>query len=226
MTLCARNGSSGKTIAPPSMSTNAVINKTTSLPILYLLARLAQCCGWCAAADHAGNRDDGEDVRNHRDELRWNYLCGLQLDLQRLRGGEQQTGYSGARRIPASEDNGCESDESSSRRHRIGELVLVERQIYTAQRGKSPRRDHRDVAHAVHRHADTRRRLWMLADGAHAQAEPCPVDHEREHRHHSESEPHHRIREERPIPAAGRAAEPDHARRIRTRTKRELQKKS
>src|ERR1035437_4110039 len=129
MTFCARNGMSGKTMAPPSMSTNAVTNSTTSLPIRPLVARLAKCRWRPASAHHACHRDDGQYVRNHRHELRRNDLRRLQLDLQRLRGGEQQAGCTSAQRVPAPKDNRREGDKPAPRGHRVGELMLVERQI-------------------------------------------------------------------------------------------------
>src|ERR1019366_3181749 len=128
MTFCAKKGRSGNTMAPPSMSTNAVTSSTTSLPMRPLVARLAKCRWRPASAHHARHRDDGQDVRNHRHELRRNDLRSLQLDLQRLRGGEQQASYTRTQRVPASKDNRRKGDEPASRRHRIGELMLVERQ--------------------------------------------------------------------------------------------------
>src|SRR3954465_13658517 len=99
---------SGMIISTPTMSMNAVIISTVSLPtsvlrlaaalgnaggfdsVIRLFGDLAQRCRRDRAADDAGERDDGERVRDHLDELRGDRLRALQLNLQRLRRREQQ----------------------------------------------------------------------------------------------------------------------------------------
>ena len=84
-------------------------------------------------------------------------LQALQLDLQRLRGREQQAREAGARRLPPAEDRRGERDEAAARGHAVGELVLVERQVRAAERRRA-RRDSSTASQRtrVDRHADRR----------------------------------------------------------------------
>src|SRR3954463_10056895 len=107
-------------LLPPSV---AIAGSTPSFD-----RRLAQCRGRYGAPDHASKCDDREHVRYHLDELRRDGLRPLQLDLQRLGGGEQQTRQPGPDRVPSSEDRRGERDEAAPRGHAVGELVLVERE--------------------------------------------------------------------------------------------------
>src|ERR1051325_1163676 len=120
------------------MSTNAVTIRTTSLPMLVgtLLRHLTEGRGRHRASDDAGERDDRERVRNHLDELRWNDLRALQLNLHCLRAREEETGEPRARRIPPSENRRGQGDESASGGHLGAELMLVERKVGAAQRGQ------------------------------------------------------------------------------------------
>ena len=87
-------------------------------------------------SNHSRQRDDRQNVRDHLYELGRDHVVALQMDLHGLRSREQQTCCACAQRAPSPEYHGRNGDESSARGHLIGELVLVERQIYAAQRGK------------------------------------------------------------------------------------------
>ena len=54
-----------------------------------LLRHASKGRGRHRAPDHAGERDDRQGVGNHLDELRWNELGALELNLERLRRGKQ-----------------------------------------------------------------------------------------------------------------------------------------
>src|SRR3954471_18128920 len=132
------------------------------------------------ASDYPRQRDDGEYIWDHLDELRSNGVRSLQLDLQRLRRGEEQAGERGAHRIPSAEDNSGDGDEPATRRHLVGELMLVEREIHTPERGENSGDGYGNVPHALDAHSDTFRRVGMLTGRAHAQPERRVVNHERD----------------------------------------------
>src|SRR4051794_20704863 len=111
------------------------------------------------APDYPGQRDDGEYIRDHLDELGSNGVRSLQLDLQRLRGGEEQAGERGADGIPSAEDNSGDGDESAARRHLVGELMLVERQIHTAKRRENSGDGDGEVSDALDADTDAFRRV-------------------------------------------------------------------
>src|SRR5438045_4912315 len=112
----------------PAMSMKAVIIRTTSFPI-FLVGDPAQCRWRPHPADDAGERDDGEQVRNHVDELRRDELPGANLDLQRLRRGEEKTGDGSPAGMPPAKDSRGQRDEAATGRHLRRELVLVEREV-------------------------------------------------------------------------------------------------
>src|SRR5687768_10553758 len=85
------------------------------------------------APDDAGERDDREEIRDHPHELRWERARALEMDLQRIRGREEEARECHAHRIPATEDHRRERDEPTSGRHLVGELMLVEREINAAE---------------------------------------------------------------------------------------------
>src|SRR3954471_19481235 len=96
----------------------------------------AKRCGLYRPSDHASQRDDGQDVRDHLNELRRHELQRLQTDLHRLRSREKETRNINTFGVPLAEDDGSERDEATPGRHSVGELVLVERQVRAAQRGR------------------------------------------------------------------------------------------
>ena len=90
-------------------------------------------------------------------------LRSLQLNLQRLRGGEQQTRKRRAKRIPSAEDRRRERDESAARRHLRAELMLVEREIGAAERREHAGERRREISNACHVDSDRDRRRGMFA---------------------------------------------------------------
>src|SRR6186713_472837 len=103
------------TINSPTISMKAVIIRIHSLlrlPADNAIAlmypsfdrRLSQRGGRHGAPHHSRERDDRQRVRYHLHVLRRDGLRSLQLDLQRLRGGEQQARETSARRIPPAKD--------------------------------------------------------------------------------------------------------------------------
>src|SRR5690349_5685533 len=116
----------------PAMSMKAVIISTTSFPI-FLVGSPAQRRWRTHPADDAGERDDGEQVRNHVDELRRDERATLELDLERLRRGEEEAGDGSPARVPAAKDSRRERNEAAARRHLRRELVLVEGEVDAAE---------------------------------------------------------------------------------------------
>src|SRR5690349_14196696 len=104
-----------------------------------LLGRSSQRGWWHGPAYDAGERDNGQQIRNHLDELRWNELRSLKLDLQRLGCGEEQACQAHARWIPAPENRGRERNEASSSRHLIRELMLIEDEIHATETSEHSR---------------------------------------------------------------------------------------
>src|SRR5215217_101486 len=87
-----------------------------------LLRDLAERRGRHGATHQSRKRNDRQSVRDHLNELRGDELRTLELDLECLRGGEEQTREPCAHRIPATEDRRGECDEATTSRHLIGEL--------------------------------------------------------------------------------------------------------
>src|SRR5215218_4851896 len=117
---------SGITMRSPTMSTNAVMIRASSFLNMVLLGLLAQRSRRNCPAYDPRESDDGEEVRDHLDELRWDELIALKLNLKRLRCGEEQTRECCTNRIPTSEDDRGDGDESAAGGHLIGELMLIE----------------------------------------------------------------------------------------------------
>src|SRR5688572_27928503 len=99
------------------MSTKLVMMRTNSFPLVIaenlprtpdgiLVGRFSESGRRDRAADDSRERDDCQYVGNHLDELRWYRVAALQLDLQRLGRGKQQTRERGANRIPSTENHG------------------------------------------------------------------------------------------------------------------------
>src|SRR5688572_9042105 len=101
--------------------------------IIGLVRRPAERGRRHRAADDTGERDDGEDVRDHLDELRGDQLQTLELDLQRVGRREEEAGEGDALRIPLAEDDRGERDEAAPRGHAVAELMLIEREVRTAE---------------------------------------------------------------------------------------------
>src|SRR3977135_183682 len=97
-------------------------------------------------------------------------MRSLQLYLQRLSGGEKQARQTGPDRIPFAEDDRGEGDEATSRRHAVGELMLIEGEIRAAKPCDNAAGHNGDVANPSDGNADRCRRLWVLAHSAHAQS--------------------------------------------------------
>src|SRR5436309_11564317 len=132
---------------------------------LLLLVR-ASIGGWRnGAADHACDRDQGQDVRQRLKErrVRVGPRVGVrQPERQRRREAEQERRPEGAERPPVAEDQRGERDEAPARGH-----VLVERadeangQKRPTERCEHSRRDDRRAAHGadVDAHRGGRARL-------------------------------------------------------------------
>ena len=116
---------------------------------------LAKCSGRRATTNKAGQCHNCKHVGNHLDELARNDLRSLQLDLQRFRSGKKQAGDCHTNRLPPAEDDCCKRDESAASAHAVGELVLVECQVRTAQRRECSTQQ--EAAQSQTRHADTER---------------------------------------------------------------------
>src|SRR5258708_2680245 len=207
----------------PTMSMKDVIMRIHSLLLSFNFmsrglrwsfgGRLSQCGGRHRSSDHSREGHDREHVRDHLHELTGNRMRSLQADLKRLRRGEKETRESGSLRIPPPENRGGKCDESASRGHAVRELMLVERQIGTAQRRQHPAQCDRDVTHASHGHADRRSRGGMLAHRTNPEPERRTVQNPGEHRQNDDSNPHERIVREREKSCTG-APEAGHARRV------------
>src|SRR5688572_15377948 len=104
------------------MSTKLVMMRTNSFPLVIaenlprtpdgiLVGRFSESGRRDRAADDSRERNDRQHVGNHFDELRWYRVAALQLDLQRLSRGEEQTCERGADRIPPTENHCRYRDE-------------------------------------------------------------------------------------------------------------------
>src|SRR5437588_12465924 len=114
-----------------------------------LFGNFSQRRGRYGTTNDASQRNDRQHVRNHLDELRRDQLRTLQLDLERLRGCEEQACKTDAQRIPSPENRRGKGNETAPGRHLVGELVLIENQTNSSETGEDPRKKHRAVAHAL-----------------------------------------------------------------------------
>src|SRR4249919_1817933 len=94
---------------------------------LLLLVWAANSSGRCRASDHAGDGDQGHEVRERGEELT---VVGpgihvLELRRQGAREAEEQRGSEDAERAPVAEDQRCQSDVPAAGGHLLAEGVDV-----------------------------------------------------------------------------------------------------
>src|SRR4051794_16999822 len=119
---------------------------------LLLDVRTANGCGRDRAADDAGDRDQGEDVRKRLEQGSRASRIRREPLRERAREAEEERGGEGAARPPAAEDQRRERDEAAAGGHVLVERVdEADREVGAAQRGEDPGEDDGGVADAVDR---------------------------------------------------------------------------
>src|SRR5687768_11277858 len=165
----------GSTISSPTMSTKLVMMSTKSFPLVIaenlprtpdgtLVCRFAERGRRHRTSHDSCQCDDCQHVGNHLDKLGRYRVTSLQLDLQSLGSSKEQARESGTNRIPPSENHRRDRDESPPRRHLIGELMLIERQVNAAEPGENARNSDGCITHALHAHAYALGGIRMVSD--------------------------------------------------------------
>src|SRR4051794_35265592 len=139
---------------------------------LLLCVRAANSCGRDGAADHAGDRDEGQDVRQRLEEHGRGVGVRRETEREGRRRAEENRGCVRAEGPPVAEDDRSERDEAASRRHVLAERAdEADREVRAAERRENPGDDDRDVARQVDGDADRVRRTRMLAHRAQPQSD-------------------------------------------------------
>src|SRR4051812_45477038 len=122
---------------------------------LLLRVRAATGGGRNRAADHTGDRDERQDVRQRLEDYRRRVGVRGEPEREGRRRAEEHGGRIGAERAPVAEDHGGKRDESATVRHALVERAdEADREVRAAERGEDAGHDNRDVARLVDRDAD------------------------------------------------------------------------
>jgi len=148
--------------------------RARSLRGYLLLVRAPDRCRRDRAADHAGDCDQREQVRERREEraVRRPGIDVLELRSESAREAEEECGPEGGERPPVAEDQRGEGDEPAPGRHVLRERVdEADRQEHASQGGQRSRGRHGRVPDAVDGDSDRVGSPRMLADRADAEAD-------------------------------------------------------
>src|SRR5262249_26832986 len=160
----------GSDAAPTSPNRNAVqaLPRTDGRTPLLLTVRTAIRSRWDRAADHAGDGDQRQDVRERLEEQRRRAAfreVGGQAGAECGRQAEEHAGRVGAEWPPVAEDDRGDRDEAAAAGNTLVEEADVpDREIHSAERRQRAGQDDRAPADRVHVDADRVRRAWVLAD--------------------------------------------------------------
>src|SRR5262245_23357599 len=122
------------TEAMPSTTASAV-REPLCLVVLLLAIGATNGGGWDRAADHAGDGDQREDVRESLEQRGDRRRVLLHRTGERAREPEQETRSGSADGSPVSEDQGSERDEAAACGEVRGEAQDREREVRSAGGG-------------------------------------------------------------------------------------------
>src|SRR5436190_10429201 len=157
---------------------------------LLLRIRASDGGGRDRAADHAGDSDQGEHVRQGLEEHRRRVGVLGEPERERGRGAEEDRGGVRAERPPVAEDDRGEGNEAAAVRHPLVERAdEADREVGAAERGEDARDGHGRIARLEDGDADGVGGAWVLADRTQPQPDGRPEEHDRRHDQQHEREP-------------------------------------
>src|SRR5438093_634493 len=164
---------------------------TTAAQALRLLLSIGPATrrGRDRPADHAGDSDQGQHVRQRTEEHGLARPRLLEPERQRVRESEQEGGRKSTERPPVPEDERRQADEAAAGGHVLVERAdVTDRQVRAAERGEHPGDDDRAVASPVNGNPDGVGRARMLADRPDAQADRRPEHDDRREEQQEEAQ--------------------------------------